>query len=127
MSIYKLLIQILGQDAGASGTLRRVRGEVKQTESSVDLLKTAFQGLAVAGLLHTARRAADVIWELGNLGAEALQTEESFDLLAKRIGETGDSLTQTLGGDYTTVRHGGQIRVSSRSCNATVIHAQPAL
>lgn len=96
MSIYKLLLLITGQDAGASAALRKVRGEVEGTTKDADLLTTALKGLTLAGMAIAAKGAVDLVWQLGQAGAEALRTEASFDLLAQRIGETGDSLLTTL-------------------------------
>jgi len=93
VSIYKLLIQITGQDAGASAALRGVKGQVSGLEKSMKDLKA----LVGAGtLLYLGRQAADIVWDLANLGAESLQLTDSFEELARQAGGSADDILAAI-------------------------------
>jgi len=96
MSIHRLIIELLGRDK-ASDDFRKVRGEADTLARQMGSLEGVLQAAGVAGFGYLAKQAATAAWEMGKVGAQSLRMEASFDRLAGRIGETGDSLTTALG------------------------------
>jgi hypothetical protein len=95
-SVYKLLIQIIGKDVGASRELKETKREVDGLTTSANKMGKAMQGLAGLGMVYMARQAASAAWDLAQLGAESLRMTASFDDLAQRINTTGDALLGAL-------------------------------
>jgi hypothetical protein len=95
VSIHRLIIEMLGRDR-ASGEMRKVRSEADTLAGSFTSLQGVLGAVAASGFVYMAKQAASAAWELGKVGALALRTEASFDDLAQRIGETGDSLRTAL-------------------------------
>jgi hypothetical protein len=88
-----------GFDAGARSVQNEMRGlkdSLAGGAGSADLLGRAMKGIAWAGVAAGATQAARAMWDLGEAGAMALRTEASFDRLAGRIGESGESLLGTM-------------------------------
>ena len=73
-----------------------LRRSLTDLDTGTDKLTHTLQSLGSAGLMYAAARAAQATWELGKTGATVDRTERSFDRLAGRIGESGDSLLSTM-------------------------------
>ena len=96
MSVYKLIIQILGQDKGASRELREVKREVTGLEAATGKLSGAMGALGVMGLAYMGKQAVGAAWDLGKLGAESMRLETAFVELAKQAGGTSDAIRDAI-------------------------------
>ena len=93
MSIYKLLIQLIGQDKGATRSLRGVSKEVTGLERQASGLSSALQMVGAMGFAYMGKQAIEAVWGLGELGAAAMRTEAAFkDLAAGAGGSASDIL-----------------------------------
>jgi hypothetical protein len=95
-SVYKLLIQIIGKDVGASRELKETKREVDTLSQATSKLGSVFSIAALTGVAYMGKQLAETAWEMGKTGAQALRMEASFGKLADRIDTTGDALLRSL-------------------------------
>ena len=97
MSVYRLIMELVGKDKGATQALRQTKKAMQEVEEQADRLDDALKIGAVAlAVAYAGKQFIGAAWDLGVLGAQAERTEASFNRLAGRIGETGDELLQAL-------------------------------
>ena len=91
-SIYKLIIELVGKDKGASRELKQTQQEVKGLTGAAGQLQGALQAAGALGLAYMAKEAISAAWELGKLGAEATQQAAAFEELARQAGGSSDAI-----------------------------------
>ena len=95
-SVYKLLIQLIGQDKGASRELKETEREVNALGKASTAMGAAMSLAAVAGIAYMGKQAVEAAWEMGKLGAAAIQQADALDELARQAGGTGDAIVAAI-------------------------------
>lgn len=96
MSVYNLVIKLLGQDAGASAALRGLKGETTGLTGATNLLSTAIAGLTAGGIVALGKKAMETAFEMGQLGAQAMRMEVAFGDLATQAGGSADAMLAAM-------------------------------
>ena len=99
MSVYRLILELVGKDAGATQKLRAVKKEAMGLEQAAQKLQGGLAAAAgIAGMAYMGKQALDLVGDLYMLGAQAMRTEKAFDELAK--GEIGRASCRERVSDY---------------------------
>ena len=69
MSIYTILVKLLGQDAGASTAIKGVSTAATGLATTTKGLGSALDMLAVGGFAFAGKQALDMVMSLGRAGA----------------------------------------------------------
>jgi len=97
MSVYRLLIEVLGKDKGATQTLKSTKKEITGLERAAGSLQGALTAAAgIAGMAYMGKQALNLVGDLYMLGAQALRTEQAFDELAKGVGGSADRILAAI-------------------------------
>ncbi len=95
-SIYRLIIELVGRDKGASRELKQTEREVKNLTGAAGQLSGALKAAGAIGLAYMAQQAITATWELGKLGAAAIQQADAFDELARQAGGSSDAIIAAM-------------------------------
>jgi len=97
MSIYSLILELVGKDRGATQALKSVKKEIGGLESACQKLQGGLMAAAgLAGMAYMGRQALDLVGDLYMLGAQAIRTENAFDELAKGAGGSADAILRAI-------------------------------
>ncbi|HUX30896.1 MAG TPA: hypothetical protein VMV78_09765, partial [Thiobacillus sp.] len=97
MSVYRLILELVGKDAGATQKLRAVKKEAMGLEQAAQKLQGGLAAAAgIAGMAYMGKQALDLVGDLYMLGAQAMRTEKAFDELAKGAGGSADAILQAI-------------------------------
>ena len=97
MSIYSLILELVGKDRGATQSLKSVKKEIGGLESACQKLQGGLMAAAgLAGMAYMGRQALDLVGDLYMLGAQAMRTERAFNELAKGAGGSGDAIVAAI-------------------------------
>lgn len=96
MSTYDTIIRLVGRDQGASDALRKVKGETQGLKESTGLLDKAMGAAAAMGFAVLARKAADLVFDLAVLGAEAARVEDAFRRVSAGVGASADGILAAM-------------------------------
>jgi len=97
VSLYRLLIELVGKDRGATQSLRSVKSEMGGLETQAGKLQAALTAAAgLAGMAYVGKQALDLVGDLYMLGAQAMRTETAFRDLAKGAGGSADAILSAI-------------------------------
>ena len=97
MSVYRLLIELVGKDQGATTALKSAQKEVGGLQQAAGKLQGALTAAAgIAGMAYMGKQALDLVSDLYMLGAQAMRTETAFRDLAKGAGGSADAILQAI-------------------------------
>jgi len=95
-SIYKLIIELVGKDSGASRELKQTKQEVDGLTGAAGKLSGALQAMGLVGMAYMGKQAVEAVWALGKLGAEAMQQADAFEELARQAGGSADAILAAM-------------------------------
>jgi hypothetical protein len=95
-SVYKLLIEIIGKDKGASQELKQTRQEVDALGKSSSKMNTLMAGAGALGIAYMGKQAVSAAWDLGKLGAAAIVQSDALDELARQAGGSADAIVAAM-------------------------------
>lgn len=96
MSVYSLLIKILGKDEGASAALNKVSQSASGLEGAAKGLSSGFKLLAAGGAALVSSQAIQMISDLGRAGAEILRTQAAFDSASAAMGIDAQAIEDAM-------------------------------
>ncbi|HUX31861.1 MAG TPA: hypothetical protein VMV78_14730, partial [Thiobacillus sp.] len=97
MSVYQLILELVGKDRGATTALKSVKKEAMGLEQAAQKLQGGLAAAAgIAGMAYMGKQALDLVSDLYMLGAQALRTETAFEDLARGAGGSADAILQAI-------------------------------
>ena len=97
MSVYRLIIELLGKDKGATRQLKSVKKEVMGVEQAAQKMQGGLAAAAgIAGMAYMGSQALKLVSDLYMLGAQAMRTETAFRDLARGAGGSADRILSAI-------------------------------
>jgi hypothetical protein len=97
VSIYRLLIELVGKDKGATRALKSAQKETLGLERAAQKLQGGLAAAAgIAGMAYVGKQALDLVSDLYMLGAQAQRLETAFDSLARGAGGSADAILSAI-------------------------------
>ncbi len=93
MSTHDTIIRLIGKDSGAKAALHDVKEETDLLAGGMGRLQEALAGIAFGVL---AKKAAETVWELSQIAAEAAQVEAAFMRVSEGAGQSGAAIIAAM-------------------------------